>query len=83
MPKHYKRDYKHNHRWTDEERLLVKRDYRGGRASVQALADRLGVSFYAVKAQVQKMGISFQDRHYWTDEQDKQLEELMTRPCPG
>jgi len=83
MPKHYKRDYKHNHRWTDEERLLVKRDYRGGRASAQALADRLGVSFYAVKAQIQMMGISFQDRHYWTEEQDGQLEEYMTRHCPG
>ena len=83
MPKHYNRDYIHNHRWTDEERLIVRRDYKGDQASAQAIADGLGISFYAVKAQVQKMGISFQDRHYWSRKEDEQLEELMPRHCPG
>ena len=64
MPKHYNRDYTHNHCWTDEERLIVRRAYKGDQASAQAIADGLGISFYDVKAQVQKMGISFQDRHY-------------------
>ena len=83
MPKHYNRDYTHNHCWTDEERLIVRRDYKGDQASAQAIADGLGISFYAVKAQVQKMGISFQDRHYWSRKEDEQLEELMPRHCPG
>ena len=83
MPKHYNRDYSHYHRWPDDERLIVRRDYKGDAASAQAIADGLGISFYAVKAQVQKMGISFQDRHYWSRKEDEQLEELMTRHCPG
>jgi len=83
MTKHYKRDYSHNHCWTDEGRLIVRRDYKGDAASAQAIADGLGISFYAVKAQVQKMGISFQDRHYWTKKEDERLEELMPRDCPG
>jgi hypothetical protein len=83
MPTHYNRDYSHNHRWTDDERLIVRRDYKGDAASAQAIADGLGISFYAVKAQVQKMGISFQDRHYWTEEEDQRLEELMPHYCPG
>jgi len=83
MAKGYRRDNRNNHRWTDDERLIVLRDYKGDHVSAQAIADGLGVSFFAVKAQVQKMGISFQDRNYWTAAQDKQLEELMTRHCPG
>jgi len=79
----YIRNYKENHRWTDNERLIVLRDYKGDAASAQAIADRMGISFFAVKAQVQKMGISFQDRHYWSKQEDAQLEELMTRHCPG
>lgn len=59
------------------------RDYKGDGASAQAIADGLNISFYAVKAQVQKMGISFQDRHYWTKEEDERLEEAIPRDCPG
>lgn len=67
------------HKWTDEEREIVRRDYRGNRQSAEAIAVHLGVSYYGVKGQVQKMGISFQDRHFWTPEQDDMLRELIPR----
>lgn len=73
-----------NHRWTEEERQIVRRDYRGNRESVRSLAERLDVSFFGVRGQIAKMGISFRpDRRSWTPEEDEQLRELITRHSPG
>ena len=36
MPKHYNRDYTHNHCWTDEERLIVRRAYKGDQESIDS-----------------------------------------------
>jgi len=71
-----------NHKWTEEERLIVRRDYKGTHASAKEIGDRLGVSFLAVRGQVLRMGITFQDRHYWTPKQDEQLRTLMPRYAP-
>ncbi|HUV51634.1 MAG TPA: helix-turn-helix domain-containing protein [Dehalococcoidia bacterium] len=82
MAKNYTRNNKNNHRWTEDETLIVRRDYKGDKASTQAIADGLGVSFYAVKGQVSKMGITFQDRQYWTKREEERLRELMPRYAP-
>jgi len=82
MAGHYRRNQKNNHRWTEEERLIVRRDYQGDKASCQAIADALGVSFYAVKGQASKMGISFQDRQNWTRQAEDKLRQLMPRYAP-
>ena len=37
------------HQWTDEEREIVRRDYKGTNASSQAIAARIGVTMCAVK----------------------------------
>ena len=71
------------HKWTDEERLIVRRDYRGTNASAQQIAQRLGVSFYGVKGLIQKMGISFRpDMRRWTGKEEELLAELITRYPP-
>lgn len=71
-----------NHKWTEEERDIVRRDYSGTNASAQALAGRLGVTLYSVKGQVQFLGISLHDRHPWSLKEDKRLARLMVKYCP-
>jgi len=66
------------HRWTDDEREIVRRDYRGTRQSAGEIAGRLGVTFLAVKGQVQNMGISFHRRHQWTATEEHYLTENIT-----
>ena len=71
------------HRWTEEEKEIVRRDYKGTHDSAQEIADRLGVTFFAVRGQISKMGISFHpDRQKWTPEQDDQVCELIHRYSP-
>lgn len=72
-----------SHKWTDEEREIVRRDYRGTNSSAEAIGDRLGVSWCAVKGQVQKMGITKVHRYSWTPEEDEILTELIHRYAPG
>jgi len=73
------RNQKINHRWTEEERMIVRRDYKGTTASTMEIAGRLGVSHYAVKGQAMRMGITFQDRHNWCKKEDIRLDKLITR----
>lgn len=65
------------HEWTDEERDIVRRDYGGTNASAQRIASRIGVTFCAVKGQVQKMGIAQQKSPPWTLEELEKLSELI------
>lgn len=65
------------HRWTEEELEIVRRDYRGTIASAQEIADRLGVTKYAVKGQVQKLGIAMQKSPDWTTKELEMLRELI------
>jgi hypothetical protein len=71
-----------NHRWTDDERDIVRREYKGSRASAQAIADKVGVSFHAVKGQVSNLGLqSITDRKPWSPEENAQLQELLHQFC--
>lgn len=72
-----------SHKWTEEERQIVRRDYRGTNRSAQQIADTLGVSFYGVKGQIEKMGISFRpDMRHWTPKEEEHLAELITKFAP-
>lgn len=63
------------HKWTDEERAIVRRDYKGTNA--QTIANGLGVTKYAVKGQAAKMGILRQKSPRWAKKELKQLEDLI------
>jgi len=69
------------HHWTDEEREIVRRDYRGTNASAEAIAHRLGrgITKWAVKGQVQMMGIAKVHRNGWSPKEDERLGQLITR----
>ena len=67
------------HQWTEEERAIVRRDYIGTGASAQEIADELGVTKFAVKAQAQKLGIMRQKSPPWTPGELKRLEKLIHR----
>jgi len=67
------------HKWTDEEREIVRRDYKGTNASAQEIAGRLGVTLFAVKGQVALLGIQQQKSPPWTQHELAQLEELIHR----
>ena len=40
------------HRWTEEEKEIARRDYRGTNESAREIALRLGLSFHSVKGQL-------------------------------
>lgn len=72
-----------NHRWTDDERNVIRSDYRHTRESAIELADRLGVTEYGVKGQISAMGIAkSDDRCPWTPEEKQELDVLMHKFCP-
>jgi len=68
------------HKWTDDDREIVRRDYKGTHASAREIGQRLGVSEFAVRGQVYAMGLAkITDRKSWNPEQDDQLRELLPR----
>ena len=72
-----------NHKWTEEERQIVRRDYQGTKESARRIADRLGVSPFGVRGQIQTMGISFHpDMKRWTPKEEELLGELITKYAP-
>ena len=79
----YRRQQKTNHKWTDEEREIVRRDYRGTIASADAIATHLGVTRFAVKGQAAKMGILRQKSPRWKPNELKLLEEMVPRYSVG
>lgn len=77
------------HAWTDEERAIIRRDYKHSRESCRHLAHYLSsftgekITANGVKGQVQLMGIAkSNDRHPWTPEEDAKLRELIPSFCP-
>jgi hypothetical protein len=44
-----------SHRWTDEEREIVRQRYDGTRESADAIGKDLGLTFLQVRGQVQKL----------------------------
>jgi hypothetical protein len=67
------------HRWKEEEREIVRRDYKGTNASAQEIADKLGVTKWAVKGQVANLGILQQKSPVWTPHELEKLEGLIHR----
>jgi DNA-binding CsgD family transcriptional regulator len=76
----------HKHRWTDEEREIVRRDYTGTHQSKRDIAARLGVTQNAVAGQIMNMGLgnrSDRDRRKpWSEKEDEQLRELLGKYAP-
>ena len=72
----------HKHKWTDEERDIVRRDYDGTNVSARNIASRLGVTLCAVKGQVQSMGIARDKSRRWTPDDEERLAELITQYTP-
>jgi len=71
-----------NHKWTDEERDIIRRDYRHTRESRRELAARLGVTEYGVAGQIAIMGIAkSDDRHPWSPEEKEKLANLIPQFC--
>lgn len=72
-----------NHHWTDEDREIVRRDYRHTHASRREIARRLGVTEFAVAGQIATMGIAKRsDRRPWSADEDGKLWELITQYAP-
>ncbi len=78
-----------NHKWTDDERAIIRRDYKHSRASYQRLAEyfshltREKITPEAVKGQIQIMGIAkSDDRHPWSPKEDDKLRDLIHAFCP-
>jgi len=67
------------HKWTDEERSLVRRDYNGTNASARIIASKLSVSVYGVKGQVQRLGLAINKKKTWSPREKEKLVEWF--PC--
>ena len=72
-----------NHKWTDDERDIIRRDYKHTRRSRRELAARLGVTEYGVAGQISSMGIArSEDRRPWTPQEKEILAMLIPQYCP-
>jgi len=72
-----------NHKWTDDERDIIRRDYKHTRKSRQELAARLGVTEYGIAGQISTMGIAkSDDRHPWSPREKEKLAKLIPQYCP-
>ena len=75
---------KTNHRWTDEEREIIRRDYQQTSASRRELANRLGVTEPQVAHQIATMGLGKRsDRRPWTPEENSRLLDLIQQKSTG
>ena len=71
------------HRWTEEERNIVRRDYTHCRQSAIEIGQKLGVTEFAVKGQVSIMGLGNHDnRHPWIPKEEEKLKRLLRRWGP-
>ena len=69
-----------NHNWTDDERDIIRRDYKHTRQSCRELATRLGVTEAGVAGQVAILGIAkSDDRHPWSPQEKETLAMLIPR----
>jgi len=78
----------HKHKWTEEERGIVRKDYDGHNQSAHLIALKLTnmtgdkITFCAVKGQATKLGILQNKSPDWTDREIKILSEMITRYSP-
>ena len=69
-----------NHRWTPEEKEIIRREYEQSRCSREEIAARLGVTTAAVAGQVARMGLQKRtDRRPWIPEEDETLRQLVEK----
>lgn len=78
-----------NHKWTEEERDIIRREYCYTHQSRRDLAAKLSyiagdkVTDYGVAGQISTMGIAKRDdRRPWTPEEKEKLSELIPQYCP-
>ena len=75
---------KKNHQWTDEEREIIRRDFRQTSASQRELANRLGVTNAQAAYQITRMGLRRRsDRRPWTPEENSRLLDLIEEKSTG
>ena len=79
----YERKRAANHKWTDEERAIVRRDYKGTNASAREIANQLDVTTWGVKGQAANMGILHPKSPNWTTEEYRVLRENIHRKSIG
>lgn len=70
------------HKWLDEERDIVRRDYDGTNASAYRIAGSLGVTFCAVKGQVSALGIGQDRSRRWLNREIEILYDMITQYRP-
>jgi len=71
------------HKWTDEERDIIRLEYRHTHASRRAIAEKLGVTEFAVAGQIACMGLAKgSDRRPWTAAEEERLGDLIGRYGP-
>lgn len=70
------------HKWLENEYDIVRREYNGRNETSKRIADKLGVTLYAVKGQAARMGIMMDKSPDWTDNEIEKLTELITQYAP-
>ncbi len=69
--------------WTDEERDIIRQEYKGTAQSQEAIAKALGRGRYTVRNEIYRMGLARStDRRKWTKEEDERLADLAHRYAP-
>jgi len=71
------------HKWTEEELEIVRRDYDGTNLGAELIAARLGVTKWAVKGQIQKLGIAMQKSPPWSEKELRKMAELIHKHSVG
>jgi len=78
----------HKHKWIDEEKDIVRREYDGTNVKTQRIADRLTqatgdkITFYAVKGVAAKLGIMQDKSPDWTERECEVLSEMIPAYSP-
>jgi len=78
----------HKHKWTDEERAIVRREYDGTDQKSKQIAGKLSyitgdkITFFAVKGQAARMGIMQDKSPDWTEREVEILSEMITMHAP-
>lgn len=76
------------HKWTEDERDIVRREYDGTNQTARLIAAKIAysagerVTFNAVKGQVQKLGLAIDKSRRWTPEEIEILQEMITKYAP-
>lgn len=73
------------HKWTEEEKDIVRRDYRGNTISAERIAYHLSaltgdhITACAVRGQVSRLGLASIYRKNWIPEEEEKLREMIHR----